>query len=63
MGLVRHGRATATHAIQLAVQRSQAMLATHSPEFGINLKMGAKWCNRQNLGDTKTNRRSRDRRP
>ena len=54
MGQVRHGSATATHAVRAAIQRSQASLATLSQELGINPKTVAKWRKRATVEDLKT---------
>nr|WP_256940420.1 hypothetical protein [Acetobacter orientalis] len=48
MGQNRHGNATTTHAVQGAMQRSQASLAALSKAFGTNPKTGAKWRKHQN---------------
>ena len=54
MGQVRHGSATATHAVRTAIQRSQASLAQLSRELGINPKTVAKWRKRGTVEDLKT---------
>jgi transposase-like protein len=54
MGQVRHGSATTTHAVRVAIQRSQASLAQLSRELGINPKTVAKWRKRQTVEDLKT---------
>lgn len=54
MGQVRHGSATTTHAVRVAIQRSQALLATLSRELGINPKTVSKWRKRQTVEDLKT---------
>jgi transposase-like protein len=54
MGEVCHGSATTTHAVQAAIQRSQASLSTLSPELGINSKTAAKWRKRATVDDLKT---------
>ena len=53
MGQNRHVRATTTHAVRAALQRSQASLATLSKEFGINPKPVAKWRKRETVEDQK----------
>ena len=54
MGQIRHGSATTTHAVQAAIQRSQASLVALSKEFGINPKTVAKWQKRQSVEDQNT---------
>lgn len=54
MGQVRHGSATTTHAVRVAIQRSQASIAELSRELGINPKAVAKWRKRQTVEDQKT---------
>ena len=54
MGQVRHGSATTTHAVRVAIQRSQASLAQLSRELGINPKTVAKWRKRMTVEDMKT---------
>ena len=54
MGQVRHGSATTTHAVRVALQRSQASNAELSREHGINPKTVAKWRKRQTVEDRKT---------
>ena len=50
MGQVRHGNVTTTHAVQDAIQRSQASLAQLSRGLGINPKTVAKWRKRPATG-------------
>ena len=54
MGQVRHGRATTTHAVRAAIQRSEASLAALSREHGINPKTVAKRKKRASVEDLKT---------
>ena len=54
MGQVRHGSATSTQAVRVAIQRSQATNAGLSRELGINVKTVAKWRKRETLEDRKT---------
>ena len=54
IGQVRHGSATATHAVRAAIQRSQASVAELSRELGVNPKTVAKWRKRQTVEDQKT---------
>jgi hypothetical protein len=54
IGQVRFGRATTTHAVRAAIQRSQASLPTLSRELGINPKSVAKWRKRATVEDLKT---------
>jgi hypothetical protein len=51
MGQVRHGSATTTHAVRVAIQRSQASLWARSQDLGINPKTVAKWRNRTTVED------------
>ena len=53
MGQVRHGSATTTYAVRVAIQRSQASLAQLSRELGIKPKTVAKWRKRQTVEDLK----------
>ena len=54
MGPVRHGRATTTHAVRTALQRSQASLSTLSRKLGINAKTVEKWRKRATVKDLMT---------
>jgi transposase-like protein len=54
MGQVRYGRASTTHAVRAAIQRSQASLATLSRELGISPKTVVKWRKRATVEDLKT---------
>ena len=49
MGQVLHGRATTTHAIRAAIQRSKASLQALIERYGINPKTVAKWRRRTSL--------------
>lgn len=53
VGQVRHGRATTTHAVRAAIQRSQASFAPLSRELGINPKTVAKWRKRATVENLK----------
>ena len=54
MGQVRHGSATTTHAVRVAIQRPEASTAALSRELGIKPKIVAKWRKRQTVEDMKT---------
>jgi transposase InsO family protein len=54
MGQIRHGRATTTHAVRAAIQRSQASAAELSRTYGINPKTVLKWRKRASVEDRKT---------
>ncbi len=43
MNQIRHGSATTTHAVQAAIQRSQASAGELSRSYGINPKTVFKW--------------------
>jgi serine/threonine protein kinase len=49
VGQVLHGRATTTHAIRAAIQRSKASLQALIERYGINPKTVAKWRRRTSL--------------
>jgi len=53
-GQVRHGSATTTHAVRVAIQRSPASLVQLSRELGINPKTVAKWRKRATVEYLKT---------
>ena len=54
MGQILHGRATTTHAVRKAIQRSKASLSQLSRTYGINPKTVQKWRQRQTVEDRKT---------
>ena len=54
MGQVRHGSATTTLAVRVAIQRSQASVARLRRELGINPKAASKWRKRTTVEDLKT---------
>ena len=54
MGQVLHGRATTTHAVRAAIQRSQASIAQLSRTHGVNPKTVAKWKRRTSVEDRRT---------
>lgn len=54
MGQVLHGRATTTHAVRAAIQRSQASIAQLSRTYGLNPKTVAKCRRRTSVEDRQT---------
>ena len=54
MGQVLHGRATTTHTVRAAIQRSQASIAQLSRRYGLNPKTVAKWKRRTSVEDCPT---------
>ncbi len=56
MGQARHGCATATHAIRVTIQRSQAKTAALNRELTINVKTVAKLHKHETLEDLKSSR-------
>ncbi len=53
MAQLLHQRATTTHAIRAAIQRSTEPAATLSRRYGINPKTVRKWRNRETIEDTR----------
>src|SRR5215475_6268413 len=51
MGQILHGRATTTHAIRTAIQRSKAPLKDLAMQYGLNQKTVAKWRRRSFVHD------------
>ena len=51
MGQILHQRATTTHAIRSAIQRSQASIAQLSKQYNLNPKTVLKWKHRKTVED------------
>src|SRR4029077_6382433 len=51
MGQILHGRATTTHAVRAAIQRSKAPLKELAAQYGLNHKTVAKWRKRAFVND------------